>query len=88
MEPCRHVGADRPCSSPDALSGRGCLAPPEWEVYAAYDLPADHNVHPGLARYPGAMFVACGLHLPILIRADAAAEGSTNQWVVKPFGAH
>lgn len=81
---CRTPTADRVCSSPDELTGRGCLRRPEWEVFAAYD-EQTHNdpAHPRLARYPGAMFVTCGPHLTSLLRADAAAEGSTMQWVVR-----
>lgn len=86
---CRQPSASRACSSPDELTGR-CLRTPEWEVFAAYDQQTHSHVdpaHPLVARYPGAMFVTCGPHLTSLIRADAAAPGSTEQWVVRRVAA-
>lgn len=55
-----------------------------WEVFAAYDsdLP---TAHPLVARYPAPQRRVCGdpNHLAEALLQDAAAPGSTMQWLVR-----
>jgi hypothetical protein len=62
---------------------QGCTKDARWQVYACYDAEMD-SAHPRVARYPNPMTRACGDHLTWELGRDAAARGSTMQWVVKP----
>jgi hypothetical protein len=55
----------------------------EWIVYASYQLETN-EIHPRLARYPGAMARTCDDHLTIVLAQDANSMASTKSWVVEP----
>lgn len=66
----------------DIDSCDACDEPIAFMVYAAYDVDPS-NLHPLMARYPGAMFRACHGCLAGLMRADSRAVGTSGQYVVK-----
>ena len=69
---------------------QGCTKDARWQVYACYDPYVGEPVdglpvgHPLVARYSMPMTRTCSDHLTWELGRDAAARGSTMQWVVTP----